>query len=79
MEEATLELEFLKETVPIIQHSRSSWKQAADSQLLVDMLKWKLLDAPNMSLLRRAWARRKAKPDPMYDRPVPLQLTHRQM
>jgi hypothetical protein len=74
MREAAIWLQLLKEIVPVIKSSESSRIRAADSQLLVDILKWEMFDAADMSRLRRAVARRRAKPDPMYDRPVPLQL-----
>jgi hypothetical protein len=77
LKKAICELDFLKKKVPCIQREKSSWGKAASSQLFIDMLKWGLLDAPNMSLLRRTFARRRAKADPMYDRPVPPQLTER--
>jgi hypothetical protein len=64
-------LQFLQTMIPIIRASGSKQDQLADSQLLIDMLKWGMVDAPNMSGLKRLIARRFAKADPMYEQPVP--------
>jgi hypothetical protein len=74
VQESTLAIEFLQKMIPMIRASRSKRDQLGDSQLLIDMLKWGVLDAPDMSLWQRFRARLSAKADPMYQQPVPLAI-----
>ena len=64
-------LEFLRKMIPSIRRNQSERGKLADSQLLIDLLKWDILDAPNMTLWQRFRARRSAKADPMYQQLVP--------
>jgi len=73
-EEDVQKLKFLKKMVPIIRNNQSEMEKIADSQLLIDFLKWKMLDALNMSRWQRFCARFTAKPDPMYQHPVPSEI-----
>lgn len=61
--------------IPIIRSSASRAAQLADSQLLIDLLKWGIVDAGNMSGLRRTIARQFAKADPEYENPIPREVT----
>lgn len=74
VQQATLTMEFLQKMVLTIRASKSKREQLGDAQLLIDMLKWRIVDAPNMSLWRRLIARLSAKADPLYQRPVPAIL-----
>jgi hypothetical protein len=71
LESSIRRLEFLRKMVAGIRRNQSERGKLADSQLLIDLLKWDILDAPDMSLWQRFRARRSAKADPMYQQPVP--------
>jgi len=64
-------LEVLRKMIPAIRQNQSEWGKLGDGQLLIDLLKWDILDAADMSLWQRFRARRSAKADPMYQQPVP--------
>jgi hypothetical protein len=64
-------LEFIRKMIPAIRRNQSERGKQADSQLLIDLLKWDMLDAADMSLWQRFRARRSAKADPMYQQLVP--------
>ena len=70
IEKSTMTLDFLARYVPIMRDTRNP----DDAQLLVDVLKWGIIDAADMSNWRRTWARRSARADPMFGRPVPVEL-----
>ena len=71
LQEATLSLEFLQKMIPNIRASQSQRAKLADAQLLIDMLKWGMMDAFDRPLWRRFLARLSAKADPLYRQPVP--------
>jgi hypothetical protein len=48
--------------------------QEAESQLLIDILKWNIIDAADMSALRRSVGRLFAKADPAYKESVPAEI-----
>jgi hypothetical protein len=58
--------------IPIIRQNQSKQDMAAASELLIDILKWDIIDAAEMSSRQRVRARQSAKADPMYQEPVPL-------
>ncbi len=64
-------LEFLRKMIPTIRRDQSERGKLGGYQLLIDLLKWDILDAADMSLWQRFRARRSAKADPMYQQPVP--------
>jgi hypothetical protein len=74
-EASTLRVKLLHEMIPIIRSSASRAAQLADSQLLIDLLKWGIVDAGSMSGLRRTIARQFAKADPEYENPIPQEVT----
>lgn len=74
MGEAVRRMEFLEQMVPLVR-SGNPRESAGNAQLVVDMLKWGILDAPDMSGIRRLAARKFAKADPMYGQPIPARLT----
>jgi hypothetical protein len=75
LKEATARIEFLQKMIPAIRSNPSNMEKLADGQLLVDILKWNILDAADMSVLKRAVLRRFAKVDPEYKRPIPPEIT----
>ncbi len=74
-EQSTLRVKLLHDMIPIIRSGTSRAAQLADAQLLIDLLKWGIIDAGSMSGLRRTIARQFAKADPEYDNPVPQEVT----
>jgi hypothetical protein len=74
-EASTLRVKLLHEMIPIIRSSASRAAQLADSQLLIDLLKWGIVDGGSMSGLRRTIARQFAKADPEYENPIPQEVT----
>ena len=68
----TRQLGFLKQIVPSIKAGTLRERQA-DTQLVVDMLKWNM-PATEMSGIRRLLARKFAKADAMYNQPIPACL-----
>jgi hypothetical protein len=71
LESSTNRLNFLRKMIPAIRQNQTERGKHADSQLLIDLLKWDMLDAPDMSLWQRYRARRSGKADPMYEQSVP--------
>jgi hypothetical protein len=69
-----LTIDFLVKMVPAIRQSESERHRLADSQLLVDILRWDILDAASMSVAERLLLRQVAKSDPLYGQPVPSVL-----
>ena len=74
-EASTLRGKLLHDMIPIIRSSASRAAQLANSQLLIDLLKWGIVDAGSMSGLRRTIARQFAKADPEYENPIPQEVT----
>ena len=64
-------IEFLRNFIPLIRQAKSEIEQLGASSLLIDILKWDIADAGEMSILRRIIARLFAKADPLYAYPVP--------
>jgi len=71
--EAIRRIQFLEKIIPVIRSS-SSADRLADSQLVVDVLKWGIADAGDMSLLRRTLLRQFAKVDSMYGLSFPTEI-----
>jgi hypothetical protein len=69
-EACSLQLQFLEQMVPIVRSAEGRQK-LADAQLAVDILKWGIEDAANMSAIRRMIARKFAKADSLYEMAVP--------
>ena len=69
----TLSLDFLKNMIQIIRQNKSKKSQLADSEILIDALKWNMFDV-SVSWWWRRLARLTAKADPMYQRPVPSEI-----
>jgi len=69
-EACTRQLQFLEQMVPIVR-SADGRQKLADAQLVVDMLKWGITDAADMSAIRRTIARKFAKADGLYEMAVP--------
>jgi hypothetical protein len=67
VQEATLKIQFLQRYLPLL-------RTGGDSQLLIDILKWNITDAADMSRLARAFARMFAKADPLYNQAVPVEI-----
>lgn len=68
------ELEFLEQMVPIVRSGQPRQK-TADAQLVVDILKWRIIDAANLSTVRRMIMRKFASADKMYNMPVPEEIS----
>jgi len=73
LEEASIKLNFLLTMIPTIRESRN----IVDSAILVETLKYGILDVTDKSVLRRAVERMFAKVDPMYAQPIPGALYDR--
>jgi hypothetical protein len=71
LDSATRRLDLITQMIPIIRSHGSKREVMGDSQLLVDILKWDIIDAADMSWWQRVRARQSAKSDPMYREPVP--------
>ena len=72
-EQRTLQMGFLEQIVPIIRDAKPKDRRA-DVQLATDVLKWGIIDAADMSGIRRFIARKIAKADPMYSQSIPSGL-----
>jgi hypothetical protein len=70
LREATNKLKYLERIVPMLRGST----RRGDAQLTIDLLKWNIVDAANMSFLSRAFARLRATPDPAYKDRVPPEI-----
>ena len=66
----TRQLQFVEQMVPIVR-SANGRQKLADAQLVVDILKWGITDAADMSAIRRTIARKLAKAHPLYETAVP--------
>jgi len=74
LDEATLRIGLLQKIIPVIRSHTSSAAKLADAQLVIDILKWGIEDAGNMTGIRRTLLRQFAKADPEYDKPIPLEI-----
>lgn len=72
--EATLKLDFLQKMILAIRGNSNNSARLADGQLLIDILKWGMTDAAEMSSLRRMWVRRSAQADPLYGSSIPEEI-----
>jgi hypothetical protein len=72
--EWTLKLQFLNRMIPILRGQSDLRLKRQDSQILVDCLKWNIIDAGEMSPLRRMFLRRFAKADSLYKEAIPPEL-----
>ena len=75
VEAATIKIDFLEKMISQIRSERSNWKKLGTAQLLIDILKWKLISAGSMSVLRRLIARQFAKASADYKKPIPPEIT----
>jgi hypothetical protein len=73
LEQRTRQMEFLNQIVPIVRAAKPKDRRA-DAQLAVDILKWNIIDAADMSNIRRLIARKRAEADPMYSQELPQEL-----
>lgn len=73
LEQRTHQMEFLEQIVPIIRAAKPKEREA-DTRLAVDILKWNIIKAAEMSGIRRLIARKLAKADPMYSQSIPQEL-----
>ena len=74
VQEATLSIQFLQRYLPILREEAGRAARRANAQLLIDILKWNITDAPYMSRLARTLARTFAKANTAYKRPVPHEI-----
>jgi len=73
-EEAVLQVEFLQKMIPTIRANKSPTERLSDSQLAIDILKWGIDDAVDISWLKRFVLRKFRKADPLYKRPFPPEI-----
>jgi hypothetical protein len=71
---AITQIDFLQKMISYIRSEHTQMKKLGAAQLVVDILKWKMIDAGNMSGLRRAITRQFAKANPQYEKPVPPEI-----
>jgi hypothetical protein len=69
-----LSMKFVIDMVAIIRSAQSATEQEADCQLLIDVIKWGITDAANMTMDQRVRARVLTRPDEEYDSPVPDEI-----
>lgn len=69
-ETCTRQLHFLEQMVPIVRSAEGKQK-LADAQLVVDILKWGIIDAADISAIKRMIARKLAKADGLYEMQIP--------
>lgn len=68
------EMEFLKDMIPLVRKAKSKAARNGDTFLIVDILRWSILDAAEMSNFQRMKARFFAVCDSMYKHDVPMEL-----
>ena len=74
MERSIRNVGLMKDIVPVIRASKSTMERLGDSQLLIDILKWNITNAGELSVLRRVVARQFARADSLYELPVPEEI-----
>ena len=74
LQETTLRVEFLQKMIPVIRTNPTRMSKLADTQLVIDILKWGILDAAGMSRVRRIILRQFAKAAPEYEMPIPPEI-----
>ena len=74
LKEQLIKFDFLKKMIGIIRSQTDMRVRKADVQILVDCLKWNILEPGNLSPIRLAIARKLAKPDSLYGKPIPSQI-----
>lgn len=67
-------VQLLDRILPSVRNAGSENERLGNAQLAVDVLKWNILNAGDMSLTRRAVARLLAKTPPEYRLPMPHEL-----
>lgn len=70
-EKSVHSIEFLKVMIPIIRDSKSNLDRKLNMAMLMDILKWNIIEAQNMSNLIRSIRRRFAKAGHFYYSSVP--------
>jgi hypothetical protein len=75
LEEATIKIKILERMISLLRSTPSEWARSVDGHVLVDLLKWGIIDAGSMSGLRRTLMRQFAKADQEYKKPVPPQVS----
>lgn len=73
-ERGVRKIELLRNLLPLIRQAKSEMERLGNSSLLIDILKWDITDAGEMSSLRRIIARQFAKADPLYAYPIPDEI-----
>src|SRR5271154_6644397 len=73
-EDAILKVKFLQKMIPTIRANKSPMGRLTDSQLVIDILKWGIDDAADISWLKRFVSRKFGKADPQYERPFPPEI-----
>jgi hypothetical protein len=71
VQQATLKIQFLQRYLAILREEAGRGAQHGNAELLIDILKWNITDAADMSRLMRMLYRMFAKADPAYKQPVP--------
>ena len=74
LQTATARIEFLQKMIPIIRSNPTQMSKLADAQLVIDVLRWGILDAASMSRVRRIVLRQFAKADAEYKMPIPPEI-----
>jgi hypothetical protein len=71
---AITRIDFLKKMISVIRSQTGRLERWADSRLVIDILKWRIIDAGSMSPLRRTILRQIAKADSLYGDVLPLEI-----
>jgi hypothetical protein len=74
LREHAINLEFLNKAIPQIRDQKNPRLRADNCQLLIDCLKWNIVDAASYSALRRSMIRIFVKADSLYKQPIPCEL-----
>lgn len=75
LKECTGRVQFLEKKITLVRSKRNDREKKTTGQLLVDCLKWDILDAGEMSELHRAVIRKFKRADSLDAQPLPKEIT----
>jgi hypothetical protein len=68
-------IDFIERMISYIRAEQPNWKRLGAAQLVIDFLKWRIMDVEEKSVFRRLILRQFAKAHPDYEQPIPPEIS----